>query len=146
MLQMKRTFLIAAFSVIMLASYAAMPNQKVLEAFRKTFQPDTEVSWGDAEDGFEASFKQNNISFRVFYDKDGTVLSSVRYYKAPSLPVIIRGKVEMKFKDKEIFGVTEVTTEDQVTYHIVLEGPSSWINVQSDALGNFSNKKEFKKQ
>ena len=48
-----------------------------------------------------------------------------------------------KYPGKKIFGITEVSTSDMITYHIVLEDNKYWLNVQSDATGNISLEKKL---
>ena len=46
---------------------------------------------------------------------------------------------------KKFFGVTEITTESDVTYYIILEDEKTWTHVQSDAFGNMFTEKKLKK-
>jgi len=143
---MKKIFLIAAAVLIASASFAAGPNQKVLDAFNKTFQHVKDVSWQDIEDDqYEANFSQNNITYRVMYDEEGNVVKSIRYYYGQTLPIFIQAKLAKKYEGKKIFGVTEVTTENEMAYYIVLEDEKTWINVKSDSFGNMFTEKKLKK-
>lgn len=143
---MKKIFIIAAASFFFASSsFAAEPTQKVLDAFNKTFKQVKEVTWQDFNNTYEANFSQNNITFRVMYDQEGNVVKSIRYYYAQTLPIFIQAKLTKKYDGKKVFGVTEVTTETEVTYHIILEDAKTWTHVQSDAFGNMFTEKKLKK-
>jgi hypothetical protein len=143
---MKKIFIIAAASALFASSsFAADPTQKVLDAFSKTFKQVKEVTWQDFDNKYEANFSQNNITFRVMYDQEGNVVKSIRYYYAQNLPIFIQARLTKKYDGKKVFGVTEVTTETDVTYHIILEDAKTWTHVQSDAFGNMFTEKKLKK-
>ena len=144
---MKKIFFIAAASFLFASSsFAADPNEKVLEAFHKTFKQVKDVTWQDlAENRYEANFNQNNITYRVMYDQEGNVVKSIRYYYGQTLPIFIQARLAKKYEGKKVFGVTEVSTESDIEYHIILEDASTWTHVQSDAYGNMFTEKKLKK-
>jgi hypothetical protein len=143
---MKKIFLIAAAAFFATSSFAANPSQKVLNAFNKTFAQVKDVSWQDVADNqYEANFKQNDIIFRVMYDEEGNVVKSIRYYFGQSLPIFIQAKLAKKYDGKTVFGVTELTTDNEMTYYIILEDKTTWTHVKSDVFGNMSTEKKLKK-
>ncbi len=141
---MKKLLVIAAL-FIAATSFAADPNQKVLNAFQKTFQNVKEVTWNDVGDKYEANFNHNNIITRVLYDGEGNVVKSIRYYYGNTLPIFIQAKLNKKFEDKTVFGVTEVCSDTEISYHIILEDATTWTHVQSDVYGNLVTEKKLKK-
>jgi hypothetical protein len=143
---MKKIIFIAAAALLFASvSFAAAPTQKVLDAFHKTFQQVKDVNWQDVDNRFEANFSQNDITFRVMYDQEGNVVKSIRYYFAQTLPIFIQAKLAKKYDGKKVFGVTEITTESDVLYYIILEDAKTWTHVQSDAFGNMFTEKKLKK-
>ena len=144
---MKKIILIAATTLFFAsASMAAEPNQKVLDAFHKTFQLVKEVSWQDMDNNkYEANFNQNNITYRVMYDEEGNVIKSIRYYFGPTLPIFIQSRLAKKYDGKKVYGVTEISTESELTYYIIMEDNSTWTHVKSDAFGNMYTEKKLKK-
>ena len=50
-----------------------------------------------------------------------------------------------KYPGKKIFGITEVSDNEKVTYHIVLEDEKYWYNVESDATGVIKLDKKLEK-
>ena len=142
---MKKILLAA---IVFASSFGAMandPNQKVLDAFNKTFSHVKEVAWTENEHSYEVKFKQNEILSKVTYDKDGNILKTLRYYYEQSLPLLILSKVKTKFSDKKIFGVTEESSDEGTYYHIVLEDEKHWINVTADSYGTIKVDKKYNK-
>jgi hypothetical protein len=143
---MKKIITLASAVMMSLTIFAAdEPNEKVLEAFNKTFELAKDVSWIDVDRNFEASFKQNNVTCRVAYDEEGNVLRSIRYYKGEVLPLLIQSKLSKIYKDQTVFGVTEVSTSSEITYHIILEDKGRFYYIESDSFGNMAMTKKLTK-
>lgn len=143
---MKKILLTAATAFFSLFIFANEPvNEKVLQAFNQSFKNVKEVIWHEYGDHYEVKFKQNEIRSRVSYDADGNILKAIRYYTADGLPIFVRAKLESKYKGKKVFGVTEVASNDELKYHIVLEDEKTWTHVEGDSFGNMITTKKFKK-
>ena len=143
---MKKIFILATAAFFFTASaFAKAPNEKVLAAFERTFQNATDVKWNDVDDKYEANFKEGSIINRVIYDQDGNVVKSIRYYGGSTLPIMIQAKLTKKFDGKTVFGVTEVNSDSELTYHIILEDATSWLHVRSDVYGSITVEKKLKK-
>ena len=142
---MKRLFF---FAIVLLSSTLcfATPSEKVLKSFASSFPKADSVNWYENENDYEVHFNMDKVQCRLWYDKEGTVIKSVRYYLQGMLPPIILSKVQHKYTDKTIFGITEVTTpEEGVQYFIVLQDEKKWYNVTSDSAGNLVLTKKFNK-
>lgn len=138
--------MIAASALLFsLAVWAVEPNEKVLESFRNTFKNVSDIVWNEVNDRYEVKFLQNSISTRVSYDQEGNILRTVRYYSEEALPILIRMKLQNKYKEMKVYGVTESTAEGEVSYHIVLHNDTNWLIVDSDASGNIRVDKKLKK-
>ena len=120
-------------------------SDKLLKAFNQTFPDAQQVKWAEQEDKYMVNFKQGDVLTKIEYDKDGNFLSSLRYYTEKNLPVSILCRLQKKYSDKKIFGVTEMTTDSAVEYYIKLEDDTSWITVRSNADGNMQIIEKFKK-
>ena len=145
---MKKIFFAAAAFMLTCSAFANTikdVNAKVLDAFNKTFQNARQVVWHEYKDYYEVRFMQGTIDARVKYDTNGKIMEAVRYYKADNLPLLIRAKVENKYANEKIFGVTEVSSDAGINYYIVLENEKNWINIKCDYLGNVSVQNKFKK-
>ena len=120
-------------------------SDKLLQAFHQTFPDAQQVKWAETEDRYLVNFKQNDILTKVEYDKDGNFLNSLRYYSEKNLPVNVLCRLQKKYADKKVFGVTEVTTDASVEYYIKLEDADNWITVKSNADGIMQVVERYKK-
>src|SRR4030095_12695854 len=134
---MKKLFAISIAILIFTCTFAGV-NEKMLNAFNKAFPAVKNVKWSEDSNGYFASFTQFGIPSKVAYDPQGNFVYASRYYKEENLPVSILLAVKQKFADKNIFSVTEVSTPDNITYHIKLEDAKSWYDVRVATSGNVS--------
>ena len=123
----------------------ASPNEKVLKAFHETFIYAEKVVWHDYENQYQAYFWQNEINVRVWYDEDGNLLETIRYYFEKQLPPNILAKLKKRYSDKEVFGVTEITSEEEVSYYISLKDDKNWYTIKSDPYGNLQQTEKYKR-
>lgn len=84
-------------------------------------------------------------SGRVYYDTDGNILQTYKYYTGEQLPPFIRAKIKEKYDGKTISNVTEVTNADQHYYSIILSDSEQMFIVNSDEKGNLQLMKKYKK-
>jgi hypothetical protein len=120
-------------------------SDKLLQAFKQTFPDAQQVKWAEQEDKYMVNFKQGDVLTKIEYDKEGNFLSSLRYYSEKNLPVSILCRLQKKYADKKVFGVTEMTTDSAVEYYIKLEDETTWITVRSNADGNMQVIEKYKK-
>lgn len=137
------TCLFATLSVA--ASSPPEVTEKVLKAFNEIFMNATDVVWYETQSYYEASFKQSEIISRAIYDADGNLLRTTRYYSEENLPINILTKIRKRYAGKSVFGVTELTTADEVSYHITLEDKTTWYIIKADNMGNLELSKKYKK-
>ena len=142
---MKRILLAALLFAGIAASAGTTPNEKVLKAFKSTFVNAEKVVWHDFDDQYQANFWQNSINVRVKYDDDGNLLETIRYYFEKDLPPIILSKLKKKYPSRTVFGVTELTTQDEVNYYISMKDDKNWYTVKSDAVGNMEQTDKYKR-
>lgn len=141
-----KKILLAAFVIACSFSVRAdEPNEKVLDAFNKTFRGAQEISWSENNYTYEVRFKQNEVVSRVTYDKQGNIVRTLRYYYEQQLPMLVLSKVKNRFPSKKVFGVTEESFDETTIYHIVLEDEKSWMDVTSDSYGSLTVEKKYKK-
>ena len=144
---MKKFLAICLVAILTTASVFAVPvNEKVLKVFATSFPEVQKTTWYNYENYYAVYFQNSDDSkCRIEYDLVGNILSTTRYYSAEALPPFIRGKVNEKFPGKKIFGITEVSSGDELAYHIVLEDGKTWYNIKSDAVGFISLEKKIAK-
>jgi hypothetical protein len=146
---MKKISLFVAIAMLSASCLFARPltevNEKVLKAFSETFKNVKDVSWHEYENYYEVNFKQSEIISRVRYDKDGNVIGSTRYYKGDQLPPQVLSSIKKKYPGKTIYGVTEVSSDEDIQYSITLEDEKKWYSVTSNAYGGLQLISKFNK-
>ena len=144
---MKKIILAAIVLSFSFCAFAKEPtvNEKVLNAFNKTFKDVQDLSWSETENSYQANFKQFQMIARVIYDKEGNIVQTFRYYFEQQLPIMVLAKVKARFSDKKIYGVTEVSSEEGLYYYITLEDEKKWIEVKADNYGSVTIEKKFNK-
>jgi hypothetical protein len=145
---MKKVIAILTAALIACSTYAFSPfdpNEKVLKAFNETFSTATEVRWEEFPKYFAVSFVSGGIRAKVNYDKDGAMISSLRYYNPQLLPLYILNKVSTENSKKTLFGVTEVTVGVTIAYYIKLEDKTNWYTLKVDMDGNSQVVEKYKK-
>ena len=142
---MKKVLTVICAVLMAAATYAYEPNEKVLKSFRETFTQAEDVRWDESSDFFTVSFVSSGIRSKVNYDKEGNMLSSIRYYSPQMLPLNIFSKLKKENPKKNLFGVTEVTTGNDVTYYIKMEDGKHWFTMKVDESGNSQVYEKYKK-
>ena len=146
---LKKMFFMAlcllAFSAGAFAAKEYTISDKMLQTFKQTFPDAQQVVWSEQGDKYTVNFRQGDILTKVEYDKDGNFLNSLRYYSEKNLPVTILCRLQKRYSDKKIFGVTEMATDSSVEYYIKLEGENDWITVRSNIDGNMQVVEKYKK-
>ena len=120
-------------------------NEKVLKAFSETFMKATDVVWHEMRNYYEASFKQSDVISRAIYDQDGNLMRTTRYYSQESLPINILTKLQKRYAGKSIYGVTELSADDQVSYHITMQDEKNWYIIKADNYGSLELEQKYKK-
>lgn len=144
---MKKVFLLAGLlaGMIAMANRVPEPTAKVLKAFKETFSAAKDITWHEYNDFIQANFRQNEVQVRAQYSDDGTLLKTIRYYGEKNLQANIVAKLKKKYKDKEIYGVTETMCADEVCFVINLRDNEHWYTVKSDVFGNLELVEKFKR-
>ena len=120
-------------------------NEKVLKAFKETFTYAEDVVWQERDHAYQVNFWQGEVNIRARYDDQGNLLSTIRYYFEKQLPPAIVSKIKRKYSGKTIFGVTEVSSDEELTYFVTLRDDNNWYTVKSDAFGNLQQTDKFKR-
>ena len=144
-----KKLIIAAIMLTSIYSIAAPTHygvsEKILKAFKETFKYAKDISWHEYQDYYQVSFQQDDIMVRAQYADDGTLLKTIRYYKEDQLRPNIVAKLKRKYAGKEIFAVTETSTDEDMSYVINIKDEDNWYIVQSDAYGNLHETDKFKR-
>lgn len=145
---MKKVIVLAVSLTMVAASAFSSPrevNEKVLKAFKETFSAAKNVEWQEYDKYYQANFKQDDIQVRVQYDENGKLLKTTRYYSEKQLMPNIVAKLRNKYTKAEIAGVTETTSEEEVSFVVNLKDDDNWYIVKSDVYGNLQLNQKFKR-
>jgi copper oxidase (laccase) domain-containing protein len=145
---MKKIILSAALLVSIVAAASAFPyevNQKVLKAFNETFTKAQDVVWREYDNIYQANFKQDDIQIRAQYDAEGALIQTIRYYGERQLLPNIVSNLKKKYGTREIFGVTETSSDEGVAFLVTLKDEKNWYLVKSDVYGNLEQTEKFKR-
>jgi hypothetical protein len=120
-------------------------NQNIIKSFNETFIYAQDVVWQERDNVYQANFWQGGINIRARYDDRGNLLGTIRYYFEKQLSPVILAKLKKKYSGKPIFGITEVSFDDDTSYFITLQDDKNWYTVKSDVYGNLQQTEKFKK-
>ncbi len=122
-------------------------SEKVMKIFLHDFPEVTNPTIHAVGNYFMIYFKNEdtNSSCRVYYDADGKMLQTIKYYSCADLSPFIRAKINARFKGKDISSVTEVTNSSDHYYQIVLKDSKSIFIVNSNVNGSMYVEKKFRR-
>jgi hypothetical protein len=121
-------------------------SEKILKIFHAEFPEIKTQSFFDYGDSYLVYFKKDDLTTgRVYYDKDGKMTRSIRYYFEAQLNPFIKDKVNAKYKGKNIFGVTEIISSDEHFYQVILQDEKNWYTIESDDTGNMTMVNKLRK-
>lgn len=113
-------------------------NEKLLQEFRESFPNAERINWYESDNRYIVSFVERGILNRITYKKNGSFISSFRYYGERDLPYYLVNGLKKRYPGQKIFGVTEITTNSDIAYFVKLEGPKYWITVNVSSEGECS--------
>lgn len=132
-------------------SALAEPPEKILRMFHRDFPGVQNPTFYHFDDSYMVDFKDNkaDIAYRIYYKNNGDILQTIKYYGAENLTPFIRSKVNLKYKDKTISSVTDITNETgrfYQIYQIALEDTKSWVYIKVNDNGSMQVIKRLRKQ
>ena len=86
----------------------------------------------------EEFYAKDGIQTRVYSDNKGNVTRMRRDYMEKDLNPFIKSRFKKQFPGKIIFGITEFTTENGVSYIIIAYNNKHWYHINSNDLGEMS--------
>lgn len=120
-------------------------DEKVSKIFSHAFPNAASVNWVNYTGHYEVLFKNYDVNCRIIYDLKGNIISARRDYYEKDLPLMINAKIKDKFPNKNIYGVTEVTSNNTLKYYVILEDASTWTTVKASECGDLLVVKKYKK-
>lgn len=137
-------FLLTGF-VAIAAPAPTKVNEKILKAFNETFTAAQNVSWQEYEDYSQANFVVDKILVRAQYAEDGRLIRTIRYYSEKELLPNIVAKLKKRYAGKEISGVTESSSDEEVSFTVNIKDENNWYIVKADVYGNLQQTEKFKR-
>lgn len=121
-------------------------NETVIKEFKKTYPEASQVKWYQGTDYYQVSFLQGETRSVIYFNKKDHIYRTLRYYGEDQLPPFITLKINERYKNKKIKGITELSdTNTGLSYQIVLEDARHLFIVKSDDYGNLKTTKKLKK-
>jgi hypothetical protein len=143
---MKKLFAIV-ITVFTLSSHVfGNVNEELVFSFNKSFPSAQDAKWSKDANGYLVSFTQYGILSKVVYNIDGDFLYALRYYSEENLPVSILVRIKEKFPNKKIFAVTEVSTSDDINYHVKLEDAKKCYGIMVTPSGTITMEERFERR
>jgi hypothetical protein len=124
---------------------AAKASLKISNDFNKNFSGAGDVKWNTEEKAIIATFKKDERSTRVVYDKSGSrVYSIVTYFNENLMPAEARAKVKSAYEDFDITLVQEIYQSGILVYLVHLEDARNFkqVLISGDEITMY---REFKK-
>lgn len=137
--------LFAMCFVLSASAFNFAVNEKVLKSFSSTFTSATDVIWEEYENYYSVSFVNTGIRSKVRYDKEGTMISAIRYYEPSMLPLNLINSLKKSYGQRTLFGVTEVSVGVNTVYYVKMYDNKFWYTLQVDPSGNTRLYEKYKK-
>jgi hypothetical protein len=132
-----------AASLLIIFSVAAAPGSKLIQAFNQTFPNAENVKWNDDKAGYFVSFYQNGNFEKVLYNKEGEFVCSWKYTSGKELPINIVMSLNKKYSDNKILGVTELTTQNGISYEIKVSKGTKLYALNASADGSITKEEKY---
>jgi hypothetical protein len=139
---MKRAIVYAA-CIFIVSTAAAAPGSKLVQRFSETFPNAKNVKWVDDKAGYFVSFTQNGNFNKVFYNKGGNFVYSLKYFTGDALPVNIIMTLNEKYDAAKIIGATELTTQNNTVYNVKLTKEDKLYCLDLLADGTVAKEEEY---
>ena len=120
-------------------------NEKVLQIFRESFPRAEHVVWSENHETYTVSFVEEGIRSSIIYDKNGEFLEATRYYEELELPLYLLYRIKERYPDKKIFGITEISTPDEVMYYVKMVDSKIWLTLRIDSVGRMTLVEKYRK-
>jgi hypothetical protein len=145
---MKKYLSLFYFLFIGFSSIASSPgniDEKLVQTFRESYPNAIEVNWKEFPQAFAVYFAEEKVRANIIFKKDGSFVSSTRYYGEEYLPYYLVASIKSKFPEKKIYGVTEISSPSDIAYYIKLEDEGTWMTIKLDSDGSLKVIEKFRK-
>jgi hypothetical protein len=142
---MKKILMFSLAVFTFCSAFALNVNEKVLQAFNKTFSGATEVSWQEYDTHYTVNFVKDGIRGKVHYALNGEMKQAIRYYEGGKLPLNIQNVLSSTYPKRTIHGVTEICKGTSTSYYIMMYDTKFWYNLKVEPEGSVALVDRFRK-
>ncbi|KAA2242649.1 hypothetical protein F0L74_08950 [Chitinophaga agrisoli] len=142
----KRILPLALLATFWMTKAMAAPDERLLSQFNHAFPGAEYIRWTE-DQGFDiVSFTWNDTPCRIWYDKDGVLVYSLRYRQESELPLKVQLAINRKYNEKHVEGFVELTNRSGITYEVMLSDDKKYFMISATAYGDVSLKYTLRKQ
>ena len=105
---------------------------EVLAKFQTLFPNAENVSFHNMDKNTAATFKMNDLRYRVLLNKKGKLLFKITYCQEKHLPVEVRKAIKMEYIDFRIIGATLVEEGNRKIWVVHLEDDWEYVIVRAE--------------
>ena len=105
-------------------------SSRAVRNFEKSYRGVTNAQWFEMKYGFTASFKLDGDVNRIYYDKRGNWIATIKCYDEKKMPHDVRATVKSIYYDYRITSVDEIRTGDKIVYLVHMQDATTWKNVK----------------
>jgi hypothetical protein len=106
-------------------------NSKAVKNFLRSFKNVSNEKWYKVDDATVAKFTSDDIDYRVYYDKKGYWLHTIRTYDEKKMKEDLRHAVRSTYYDYDINLVNEIESPNaSATYIVQLVGKTKIMNLR----------------
>ncbi|RYY57411.1 MAG: hypothetical protein EOO09_02845 [Chitinophagaceae bacterium] len=120
-------------------------DNKTMEKFRENFPHARKVKWYAEGDRTAVHFESGSVITNIWYNAEGEVIKTRRYYGEQDLAPYLKVKLSQKYPGKKIHGVTELSNANELFYVVTLEDANSWTQVRCETNGDMTRIQKLKK-
>lgn len=142
----KKMLLTAAVATLWLSQATAAPGEELLNLFNRTFPDAKYTRWTEDKEHYIVSFSRNESLCRIWYDKEGALVYSLKYSQENDLPTRVLHAVKKRYPNRHIDGVIEITNHNNVSYELTLSDDRKWYVVSATSYGDVSLKYALRKR
>jgi hypothetical protein len=142
---MKKIFICVAMLFTASAYAGPATHETISQKFKATFPDAQSVKWYHGADYYEVNFVDKNTPERIYYDPDGKVFRTIKYYDGTKLNPFIAQKIEERYGNKTVKSITELQEDSGILYQIILQDNKHLYVVNCNDLGELTLQHKYKK-
>ena len=131
---------------ILLASFSSFGQSNDLVSSDNVINGSISENLSGLDNGnYKVIYENGIIRSKIWLDNNGNPVLTHRYITESSLSPFILAKIQMNYKSRKVFGLTEVSSEAAIFYYIILEDEKKLYARTSNTSGELTLKKIYSK-